>query len=241
MLGERQVAAPLMAQRAAHGARGPAHRRFQPGEGVGVQLAGLRLSGKPQRPSPCQFGHETLVLAFALIAPAASRPGQQCAVRRQRGRQVAPCGHASTVGQRFLRLVPRDDQEERRRTSSPALAGRTPGPSAAVARRIRPWDAATRPWQTSSALSNSTPAWTGPSPAKTKSARRYPAATYPMRTDVGDGRSFKVRLETSCPASALTSWCSTATCSPNPPPRSPWPKVDLTLVDGTVVPARPGT
>jgi hypothetical protein len=34
-------------------------------------------------------------------------------VRRQRGRQVAPCGHASTVGQRFLRLVLRDDQEER--------------------------------------------------------------------------------------------------------------------------------
>jgi hypothetical protein len=27
-------------------------------------------------------------------------------VRRQRVRQVAPCGHASTVGQRFLRLVP---------------------------------------------------------------------------------------------------------------------------------------
>jgi hypothetical protein len=26
-------------------------------------------------------------------------------VRRQRGRQVAPCGHTSTVGQRFLRLV----------------------------------------------------------------------------------------------------------------------------------------
>jgi hypothetical protein len=111
MLGERQVAAPLMAQRAAHGARRPAHRRFQPGEGVGVQFAGLWLSGKPQRPSPCQFGHKTLVLAFALIAPAASRPGQHCAVRRQRGRQVAPCGHTSTVGQRFLRLVPRDDQE----------------------------------------------------------------------------------------------------------------------------------
>jgi hypothetical protein len=41
-------------------------------------------------------------------------------VLRQRGRQVAPCGHASTVGQLFLRLVLRDDQEERRRTSSPA-------------------------------------------------------------------------------------------------------------------------
>ena len=53
MLGERQVAAPLMAQRAAHGALRLAHRRFQPGEGVGIQLAGLRLSGKPQRPSQC--------------------------------------------------------------------------------------------------------------------------------------------------------------------------------------------
>ena len=88
MLGEHQVAAPLMAQRAAHGALRLAHRRFQPGEGVGIQLAGLRLSGKPQRPSQCQFGHETLVLAFALFAPAASRPGQHCAVR-QRGRQAA--------------------------------------------------------------------------------------------------------------------------------------------------------
>jgi hypothetical protein len=105
MLGERQVAAPLMAQRTAHGALRPAHRRFQPGEGVGVQLGGVRLSGKPQRPSQCQFGHKPLVLGFALITPAASRPGQHCAVRRQRGRQVAPCGHASTVGQRFLRLV----------------------------------------------------------------------------------------------------------------------------------------
>jgi hypothetical protein len=93
MLGKRQVAAPLMAQRAAHGALRPAHRRLQPGEGVGVQLAGLRLSRKPQRPSQGQFGHETLVLGFALIAPAASRPGQHRAVRRQRGRQVAPCGH----------------------------------------------------------------------------------------------------------------------------------------------------
>src|SRR6266568_4674186 len=125
MLGERQVAAPLMAQRAAHGALRLAHRRFQPGEGVGIQLAGLRLSWKPQRPSQCQFGHETLVLAFALFAPAASRPGQHYAVWRQRGRQAAPCGHASTVGQRFLRLVLRDDPEERRRTSSSALAGRT--------------------------------------------------------------------------------------------------------------------
>lgn len=100
VLGKRQVAAPLIAQRAAYGALRSAHRRFQPGEGVGVQLAGLRLSGKPQRPAQRQFGHETLVFGFALIAPAASRPGQHCAVRRQRGRQVAPCGHASTVGQR---------------------------------------------------------------------------------------------------------------------------------------------
>ena len=114
MLGERQVAAPLMAQRAAHGALRLAHRRFQPGAGVGVQLAGLRLSGKAQRPSPCEFGHETLVLPFALFAPAASRPGEHSAVRRQRGRQIAPCGHMSTVGQRFLRLVSRDDREERR-------------------------------------------------------------------------------------------------------------------------------
>ena len=110
MLGERQVAAPLMAPRAAHGALRPAHRRFQPGEGVGVQLARLRLSGKPDWPSQCQFGHKTLVLGFALITPAASRPGQHGAMRRQRGRQVAPCGHASTVGQRFPRLVRQDDQ-----------------------------------------------------------------------------------------------------------------------------------
>jgi hypothetical protein len=40
-------------------------------------------------------------------------------MRRQRRRQVAPCGHASTVGQRFPRLVRRDDQEERRGTPSP--------------------------------------------------------------------------------------------------------------------------
>jgi hypothetical protein len=137
MLGKRQVAAPLIAQRAAHGALRPAHRRLQPGEGVGVQLGGLRLSGKPQRPSQRQFGYETLVLGFAFIAPAASRPGQHCAVRRQRGRQVAPCGHASTVGQRFLRLVLRDDQEERRRTSSPALAGRTPCPYGSGARKAK--------------------------------------------------------------------------------------------------------
>ena len=88
----------------------------------GIQLAGLRLGGKPdERPSQCQFGHETPVLAFALFAPAASRPGQHCAVRRRRWRQVAPCGHTSTVGQRFLRLVLRDRmpiaQRERKRES----------------------------------------------------------------------------------------------------------------------------
>jgi hypothetical protein len=105
MLGERQVAAPLMAPCAANRALRPANRRFQPGEGVGVQLAGLPMSRKPHRPSQCQFGHETLVLGLALIAPAALRPGQHCAVRRQRGRQVAPCGHASTVRQRNLWLV----------------------------------------------------------------------------------------------------------------------------------------
>src|SRR5262249_42286878 len=37
---------------------------------------------------------QTLVPGFAFIAPAASRPGQHGAVRRQ----VALCGHASTVG-----------------------------------------------------------------------------------------------------------------------------------------------
>ena len=105
MLGERQVAAPLMARRAAHRALRLAHRRFQPGEGVGIQLARLRPSRKPQPPSHRQFGHETLVFAFALLAPAASRPGQHCAVQRQSGRQVAPCGHASTLGQRLLQLV----------------------------------------------------------------------------------------------------------------------------------------
>jgi hypothetical protein len=112
MLGEGQVAAPLMARRAAHRAFGLAHRRLEPGQGVGIQLAGFRLSGPPQRPSQGQFGHETLVLAFTLVAPAASRPGQHRAVRRQCGRQVAPCGHTSTVGQRFLRLVPQDDRED---------------------------------------------------------------------------------------------------------------------------------
>ncbi len=136
MLGERQVAAPLMARGAAHGALRLAHRRFQPGEGVGIQLAGLRLSGKPQRPSQGQFGHETLALAFALFAPAASRPGQHCAVRRQRGRQAAPCGHASTVGQRFLRLVPRDDEQERRSRTSMPGTGWT-NPSAAGRRYAR--------------------------------------------------------------------------------------------------------
>ncbi len=90
MLRKGQVAASLVAQRAAHGARGPAHRRIQPGPGVGVELAGLRLGGQPQRPSPGQFGQETLVLAVALLAPAASHPGQHRAVRRQRERQVPP-------------------------------------------------------------------------------------------------------------------------------------------------------
>lgn len=113
MLGERQVAAPLMAQRAAHGALRLAHRRFQPGPCVSIELAGLRRSGKPQRPPQCQFGHEPLVLVFALFAPAASRPGQHRAMRRQCGRQVAPCGHASTVRQPFVRLV-RPDTRERR-------------------------------------------------------------------------------------------------------------------------------
>jgi hypothetical protein len=100
MLREGQVAASLMAQRTAYGALGLAHRRFQPGPGVGIQLARLRRSGQPRPPSHRQFGHEKLVLAFALFAPAASRPGQHGAVWRQRGRQVAPCGHTSTVGQR---------------------------------------------------------------------------------------------------------------------------------------------
>ena len=119
-----------MARRAAHGALRRAHRRFQPGEGVGVQVAGLRLSGKPQRPSQCQFGHETLVLGFVLIAPAAVCPGQHCAVRGAGGRLP----HAATVGQRFLRSVLPDDQEERRRTSSPALARANPCPSGSGAR-----------------------------------------------------------------------------------------------------------
>ena len=101
MLGERQVAAPLMARRPADGALRLAHRRFQPGSGVGIQLAGFRLSGTPQRLSQCQFGQETLVLALALVAPAASRPGQHGAVGRRRGRQIAPYGHTSTVRQQF--------------------------------------------------------------------------------------------------------------------------------------------
>jgi hypothetical protein len=75
MLGERQVAAPLMAQRPAHGALSLAHRRLQPGPGVRIQLAGLRRGGKPRRPAPGQFGHEPLVLTLALLAPAAARPG----------------------------------------------------------------------------------------------------------------------------------------------------------------------
>lgn len=143
MLGERQVAAPLMARRAAHGALRLAHRRFQPGEGVGIQLAGLRLSREPQRSSQCQFGHETLVLAFALFAPAASRPGQHRAVRRRRGRQVAPRGHTSTVGQRLLRLVLGDDQEERRRTSMSGTGWTTPELALQRSRRLQ--SSGTRP------------------------------------------------------------------------------------------------
>jgi hypothetical protein len=133
MLREREVAAPLMAQRAAHGALGLAYRRFQPGPGVGIQLAGLRLSGKPQRPSQCQLGHETLVLALALFTSAAPRPGLHRAVRRQRGRQVAPCGHTSTVRQRYLRFVPvtwRDDGISR---SSPTVTARKPDGSSCSA------------------------------------------------------------------------------------------------------------
>jgi hypothetical protein len=100
MLGESQVAAPLMARRAAHRALSLAYRRFQPGPGVGVQLARLWLSRKPQRPARGQLRHETLILALALLAPAAVHPRQHGAVWRQRGRQVAPCGHTSTVRQR---------------------------------------------------------------------------------------------------------------------------------------------
>jgi hypothetical protein len=126
MLGERQVAAPLMARRAAHGALRLAHRRFQPGPCVSIELAGLRRSGQPQRASQCQFGHEPLVLVFALFAPAASRPGQHRAMRRQCGRQVAPCGHASTVRQRLVRLVRPDagsgaDRGRQRRKPEPAV------------------------------------------------------------------------------------------------------------------------
>src|SRR5262249_44517730 len=106
MLGESQVAAPLMAQRTAHGAIRSAHRRLEPGAGIGVQLARLRLSGNPQLLSPCQLGHEALVLGFALITPAASRPGSNRAMARQRGREVAPCSHMSTVDQHFRWIGP---------------------------------------------------------------------------------------------------------------------------------------
>ena len=181
MLGERQVAAPLMAQRAAHGALRLAHRRFQPGEGVGIQLAGLRPGGKPQRPSHCQFGHETLVLAFALFAPAASCPGQHRAVRRQRGRQLAPCGHTSTVGQRFSRLVLRDDQEERRRTSSWALVGRTPvlGQGAVAS-------TSTSACRCAGPGVASGPPRPGPGrkPVASPSPRRHPAAASPVMLDL---------------------------------------------------------
>jgi len=101
VLGKRQVAAPLMARRAADGALRGAHRRLQPGAGIGVQLAGLRLSREPQSAAPGQPGHETLVLGFALTTPAAPRPGHHRAMRRQRGRKVAPCSHTSTVEQHF--------------------------------------------------------------------------------------------------------------------------------------------
>ena len=101
MLGKGQVTAPLMAQRAAHGALRPAHRRLQPGAGVSVQLARLRLSREPQLLSPCQLGREALVLGFALFTPAASRPGSNRAMAWQRGREVAPCSHTSTVEQHF--------------------------------------------------------------------------------------------------------------------------------------------
>jgi hypothetical protein len=111
MLGERQVAAPLMASGAAYRALMLAYRGFQPGEGVGVHLARLWVSGQPWRPAAGQFGHQTPVLVFALRAPAAPCPGQHGAMRRQRARQVAPIGHPSTVRQQFARPVLRDDQE----------------------------------------------------------------------------------------------------------------------------------
>jgi hypothetical protein len=56
MLGKRQVAAPLMAQRTADGALRPDHRRFQPREGVGVHPGRVRLGGESQWPAPGQFG-----------------------------------------------------------------------------------------------------------------------------------------------------------------------------------------
>ena len=113
MLGESQVAAPLMARRAAHGALRLAHRRFQPGEGVGVHLGWLRISGQPHRPAQRQLRHQTPVLGLALVAPAAPRPGQHGAMWRQRARQMAPSGHPSTVRQQFARPVLQDDQEVR--------------------------------------------------------------------------------------------------------------------------------
>ena len=107
MLGERQVATPLMTQRAAHGTLSLAYRRLQPGQGVGIHLAGLRLGGQPHRSPQRQLEHETLVFAFAIVAPAAPYPGQHGAVRRQRRWQAAPSGHLSTVRQRFPPPVPR--------------------------------------------------------------------------------------------------------------------------------------
>jgi hypothetical protein len=86
-----------MARRAADGALGLPHGRLQPGAGVGIELPGLWLGGQSHWSSLGQFGDETLVLALALVAPAAACPGQHRAMRRQRRRKVTPCGHLSTV------------------------------------------------------------------------------------------------------------------------------------------------
>ena len=105
MLGERQVAAPLMPRRPAHRALRPAHRRLQPGPGIGIQLRRLRRRGKPQRPAPRQLRHQPLILRLTLLTPAPPHPRQHRAMRRQRRRQAAPCGHTSTVRHRSLRPV----------------------------------------------------------------------------------------------------------------------------------------
>ena len=122
MLGKGQVAASLMAQRAAYRALIPADRWLEPGAGVGIQLAGLRFSGKPQRPSNCEFGHEALVLAFAVFAAASSRPGQHRAVWRQRGRQVAG-DHRRGVRRRSL------ERARQRRGSEPLHPVAAVGPA----------------------------------------------------------------------------------------------------------------